>query len=350
MGLKRGIVPIALLAAVVVGVVVVASVKLFAQNVDNRPIGNDLLAGICNVNPNFPRCRPKPSTTPTPTAVSTAPEAPADIECKDSWTNVKELGGYAHNAMVNFNDQYLLLTTVEHNTTENEQLYGQEVVFRKMNPLTGFDSGWQKAGFAHSQNSQVLLQRSIDSKTAVDLYVYGNVGSSLGKDRKVFVSSFKGDRGWPEFKETKFNNLGRTGPATAYLGGELWRFRAVYGPTAVLQKCQKPYSPSPVPSPIAPPSAPVNLTAYAFDCAIFIKWKDNSENETGFIIQARTDSENEFQTIKDYVGLSPGADNVFTEKWTGGLPGGKYFFRVGATNAAGTNWTDPSEGVVRPAC
>src|SRR3990167_4630811 len=64
MGLKRGIVPIALLAAVVVGVVVVASVRLFAQDIDNRPIGNDLLAGICNVNPNFSRCQPSPSPTP----------------------------------------------------------------------------------------------------------------------------------------------------------------------------------------------------------------------------------------------------------------------------------------------
>src|SRR3989344_455899 len=75
MGLKRGIVPIALLAAVVVGVVAIASVRLFAQNVDNRPIGNNLLAGICNVNPNFPRCQ----STPPPTTPSPQPSSSPDL-------------------------------------------------------------------------------------------------------------------------------------------------------------------------------------------------------------------------------------------------------------------------------
>ena len=75
MGFKRGIVPIALLAAVVIGVVAIASVRLFAQNVDNRPIGNNLLAGICNVNPNFPCCQ----STPPPTTPSPQPSSSPDL-------------------------------------------------------------------------------------------------------------------------------------------------------------------------------------------------------------------------------------------------------------------------------
>lgn len=64
MRFKKGLVPIALLAAVVVALTVVASVTLFAQTpITNRPIGT-----ICDRYPTLPICK-RASPTPIPTPV-----------------------------------------------------------------------------------------------------------------------------------------------------------------------------------------------------------------------------------------------------------------------------------------
>ena len=84
-----------------------------------------------------------------------------------------------------------------------------------------------------------------------------------------------------------------------------------------------------------PPSRPTNLRATApADATVRLTWNDNSHNETGFDSTYRT-----YGAPTWTAGPSVAA-NVKTVDVTGLLDDTEYEFRVGATNAAGTTWSD----------
>ncbi|HVG24325.1 MAG TPA: NF038122 family metalloprotease [Thermoanaerobaculia bacterium] len=78
------------------------------------------------------------------------------------------------------------------------------------------------------------------------------------------------------------------------------------------------------------PSAPTNLTATAVSSTqIGLSWTDNSNNETGFIIEARVGNSG-FAPVGDVVPANTTSVTV-----TGAQPGVTYIFRVKARNASG---------------
>ena len=84
-----------------------------------------------------------------------------------------------------------------------------------------------------------------------------------------------------------------------------------------------------------PPSRPTNLRATApADATVRLTWNDNSHNETGFDSTYRT-----YGAPTWTAGPSVAA-GVKTVDVTGLLDDTEYEFRVGATNAAGTTWSD----------
>ena len=84
-----------------------------------------------------------------------------------------------------------------------------------------------------------------------------------------------------------------------------------------------------------PPLRPTNLRATApADATVRLNWNDNSHNETGFDSAYRT------YGAPTWTGGPSVAANVKTVDVTGLLDDTEYEFRVGATNAAGTTWSD----------
>ena len=187
------------------------------------------------------------SATPTPTPKPVLiPEAPPDIACNGAWQDIKDLGSYAHNAMVSYNGR-LILTTVEPNNEAYR--YGQKVIAREINPRTNRDTGWYKVGFENSQNSHVLIEQN----GQLTLYIYGNVAP--GNNRTVFKGVYLGEKRWGNWVNTGALSLGRTGPYTAFFDGQLYRFWANYGPQAVLQRCSS--------RPVSSPSPQVSCAPLA---------------------------------------------------------------------------------------
>ena len=77
------------------------------------------------------------------------------------------------------------------------------------------------------------------------------------------------------------------------------------------------------------PAAPSNLLVTAVnDTTARLRWRDNSEDETGFVIERKT------QTT---FGLETTEANSKSYLWTGLSPGGEYCFRVRARNDAGSS-------------
>src|SRR3989344_4052237 len=187
------------------------------------------------------------SATPTPTPKPVLiPEAPPDIACNGAWQDIKDLGSYAHNAMVSYNGR-LILTTVEPNNEAYR--YGQKVIAREINPRTNRDTGWYKVGFENSQNSHVLIEQN----GQLTLYIYGN--AQPGNNRTVFKGVYLGEKRWGNWVNTGALSLGRTGPYTAFFDGQLYRFWANYGPQAVLQRCSS--------RPVSSPSPQVSCAPLA---------------------------------------------------------------------------------------
>jgi len=86
------------------------------------------------------------------------------------------------------------------------------------------------------------------------------------------------------------------------------------------------------------PLAPSEVTATAQSCTLVrISWRDNSNNERGFRIEARRDSENNFGVIGEVQGS---ADVGYSREyyWNNVPLGARYIFRVGAYNEAGVNY------------
>ena len=92
--------------------------------------------------------------------------------------------------------------------------------------------------------------------------------------------------------------------------------------------------------PVAAPTAPSNLTytglfkgALTGDTFVSLSWKDNSSNETGFLIQQSINSTGNFQTIK-----TPVANSIQYSVNIGLKPViGTYYYRVIAVNASGNS-------------
>jgi fibronectin type III domain protein len=89
-------------------------------------------------------------------------------------------------------------------------------------------------------------------------------------------------------------------------------------------------TPTPTPTPIPTPRAPTNLTATAVSSSqINLSWTDNSNNETGFVINRTQDP----SVLWNYV-TTVGA-NVTSYSNTGLHASTTYFYRVQAINAGG---------------
>lgn len=194
-------------------------------------------------------------------AAGLIPEAPPDIACNGTWVTVKELGTYAYNAIQNYNDNYLILTTVEPASDPNP---GQRVVAREINPVSGSDTGWYRI-FNHSQNSHVLVFQD----GVLNLYLYRKYGPS-GDKRTVYNGKYLGNQKWGDWSDTGETNIGRTGPFTVYFKGVLYRFTAEYGPRSLLQKCQQATTPTPTPQTVPQISSisPLNVGPYSGDITI----------------------------------------------------------------------------------
>src|SRR3990167_9145148 len=221
------------------------------------------------------------SATPTPTPKPVLiPEAPPDIACNGAWQDIKDLGSYAHNAMVSYNGR-LILTTVEPNNEAYR--YGQKVIAREINPRTNRDTGWYEVGFKNSQNSHVLIEQN----GQLTLYVYGNVAPGSNNNRTVFKGVYLGERRWGNWVNTGALNLGRTGPYTAIFDGQLYRFWANYGPKAVLQRCSEP------PPPDLICSGPLKIIALTTDNIVvlsLIGTQTNCQNTLVWVSIYTTDS------------------------------------------------------------
>jgi outer membrane protein assembly factor BamB len=89
-------------------------------------------------------------------------------------------------------------------------------------------------------------------------------------------------------------------------------------------------TPTPTPTPIPTPRAPTNLTATAVSSSqINLSWSDNSNNETGFVINRTQDP----SKLWNYV--TTVAANVKSYSDTGLHASTTYFYRVQAINAGG---------------
>jgi hypothetical protein len=89
-------------------------------------------------------------------------------------------------------------------------------------------------------------------------------------------------------------------------------------------------TPTPTPTPIPTPRAPTNLTATAVSSSqINLSWTDNSNNETGFVINRTQDP----SKLWNYV--TTVAANVKSYSDTGLHASTTYFYRVQAINAGG---------------
>ncbi|MEW6173209.1 MAG: fibronectin type III domain-containing protein [Bacillota bacterium] len=85
-----------------------------------------------------------------------------------------------------------------------------------------------------------------------------------------------------------------------------------------------------VTTPAAAPAAPSNLDATAVSLsAINLSWTDNSNDETGFIIEGKV------MGSLLYSGIETVGPNVTTYTHTGVFPGLTYYYRVKAINASG---------------
>ena len=84
--------------------------------------------------------------------------------------------------------------------------------------------------------------------------------------------------------------------------------------------------------------APTNVTATALSCSqIRVNWKDNSNNERGFRIEARDARANDFNVIGEVRGCD-GVGGTREYVWNGAPQGIKFIFRVGAYNETGINY------------
>lgn len=93
--------------------------------------------------------------------------------------------------------------------------------------------------------------------------------------------------------------------------------------------------------PNAPSNAAVSLNA-AYTTAT-VSWSDNSSNETGFVVQRKTGSTGTWATIYTTVANAVSyADSTITRGQT-------YYYRVAATNSAGTSATSNEPSVAVPA-
>jgi predicted phage tail protein len=82
----------------------------------------------------------------------------------------------------------------------------------------------------------------------------------------------------------------------------------------------------------SPPTAPSNLNATAVSSTqINLAWKDNSSNETGFVIERKTGSNGTWAQIGTTTA------NVASFSSTGLSAKTRYYYRVLATNAAGNS-------------
>lgn len=93
-------------------------------------------------------------------------------------------------------------------------------------------------------------------------------------------------------------------------------------------------SPSPSPSPVTVPATPSNLLVSAVDdTSVRLRWKDNSSNETGFVIEMRGERPSR-QTVE--------ADSK-SFIWEGLEAGTEACFRIRARNSAGSSDWLPAE-------
>jgi fibronectin type 3 domain-containing protein len=83
------------------------------------------------------------------------------------------------------------------------------------------------------------------------------------------------------------------------------------------------------------PAAPSNLSAIGAENKVNISWADNSNNETGFIIERKTGSNGTFAPIFTT------AANATSYVDTNVVAGTEYFYRVSATNSGGDSAPTP---------
>jgi Fibronectin type III domain/PQQ enzyme repeat len=155
------------------------------------------------------------------------------------------------------------------------------------------------------------------------------VGSESGGDQRLH--GYNGDTGAVVYAgggpnelmtNTRKWNTGIVGRARIYFAAsnKVYAFTVPTGtPT-----------PTPTPTPIPTPRAPTNLTATAVSSGqINLSWTDNSNNETGFVINRTQDP----SVLWNYV-TTVGA-NVTSYSNTGLHASTTYFYRVQAINAGG---------------
>jgi Fibronectin type III domain len=95
----------------------------------------------------------------------------------------------------------------------------------------------------------------------------------------------------------------------------------------------------------AAPAAPTNLQAEAVSStSVALIWQDNSNNESEFLVEARTASQTTFTQLTPTV--APNRPAVFVDNLT---PGTTYFFRVRANNGTGPSAYSNVVSVTTPA-
>ena len=263
---KKGFAPIAVLFAAVVGLAVISSVKIMAQNIDNRPITNDIYGGICKINPNFWRCRPSPSPIPRPSPTS----FPTTLSAKPAATSVV--------------------------------------------------LSWDPRPVPANANFTLALWKD-KCKELVEYNQKDLVGTA-----GITIST-----------NHTFNRLQ---PQTAYCARIFKAFTDPVSNEAVFTTLPPP-SPIPIPSPtVSLPTAPTVTYAGISYCSglvpqLVVNWQDKSNNETGFKVEAREQSENNWTDYSNKIEMDPaGGAIVFAVQL-----GKTYSVRVGAYNDAGVNWT-----------